>query len=305
MMYNENMKEGFIKDYMRSRVVAQTSLYSLFRKVEPYEEALNKDCSEFTESEVIQMYKEFCARSYHVLLNYNVILKAYCAWKKHYHGLVNDVAYEGITTEMARDLISDDAKRVLSREEVVEIEDQLYNWTDKAIIEALFEGLSGNSMRDLVGVELNMIDIQGKQLILPDGRVFDLTDRLLEFLVNACREREYICYGETMRVKTMIGTDKIYKERDNAHAAESEDKMFRWIYRRVQNFRKHVGIDSLTMKNLQTAGMTHYLKQGMESTGLGLKEFLLTDTGSRLMDKYNYFSEYRVDNVIARYKQFV
>lgn len=304
-MYNKNLKEGFIKDYMRSRVVALTSLYSLFRKVEPYEKKLGKDCSQFTEEDILKMYKEFKARSHNVLLNYNVILKAYCAWKKHYHGLNNDIAYENITTDMARLLIPDDAKKVLSREEVTEIEDQLYNWTDKAIIEALFEGLSGNSMRDLVGIELNMIDHKAKQLQLPDGRVFDLTDRLYEFLVKACEEQEYMCYGESLRVKKMFGQNKIYKERDNAHAMDSDDKFFRWVYRKVQNFRKHVGIDGLTMKNLQTAGMTYYLKQGMKKTELGLKEFLLTEAGEKLMDKYNYFSDHRVDNIIARYKQFV
>ena len=304
-MYNQKEKEGFIEDYMRSRVIARTSLYSLFRKAEAYEEKYGKDCSQFTEDEVIEMYKEFGARSYHVLLNYNVILKAYCAWRKYYRGLDNEVAYERITTDMARSFVPDDAKKVLSREEVTEIEDQLYNWTDKAIIEALFEGLSGNSMRDLVGVELNMINHNTKQLELPDGRVFDLTDRLYEFLVKACKEEEYMCYGETMRVKKMIGQNKIYKERDNAHATESDDKLFRWVYRRIQNFRKHAGIDNLTMKNLQTAGMTYYLKQGMSATGLGLKEFLLTEVGEKLMDKYGYTSNFRVDNVISRYRQFV
>ena len=304
-MYNEEMKEGFIKDYMRSRVVAKTSLYSLFRKVEPYENKLKKDCSRFTEDEILNIYKDFEARSYHVLLNYNVILKAYCAWMKYYHGLDNDIAYENITTDMVKPLIPDDAKRVLSREEVTEIEDQLYNWTDKAIIEALFEGLSGNSMRDLVGIELNMIDQNEKQLLLPDGRIFDLTDRLCELLIKACREEEYICYGESLKIKKLIGVDKVYKERDNAHAMDSDDKFFRWVYRKIMNCRKFVGIEGLTMKNLQTAGMTFYLKEGMKSTGLGLKEFLLTDDGQKLMDKYNYFSEHRVDNIIGRYKTFV
>ena len=304
-MYNENMKEGFIKDYMRSRVVAQTSLYSLFRKVEPYEEKLDKDCSRFTEEEILNIYKEFGARSYHVLLNYNVILKAYCAWMKHYHGLENDIAYENITTDMVRPLVPEDAKIVLSREEVTEMEDQLYNWTDKAIVEALFEGLSGNSMRDLTGVELHMIDQKAKQLHLPDGRLFDLTDRLCELLVAACKETEYMCYGETMRVKKMFGVDKLYKERDNAHTADSDDKFFRWCYRKIMNIRKFVGVDYLTMKNLQTAGMVYYLKQGMERTGLDLKEFLFTKSGQKLMDKYNYFSEHRIDNIVARYKEFV
>ena len=202
-------------------------------------------------------------------------------------------------------LIPEDAKRVLSREEVTEIEDQLYNWTDKAIIEALFEGLSGNSMCDLTGVEMHMINQEKKQLMLPDGRVFDLTDRLCELLIKACLEEDYVCYGETLRVKKLLGKNKIYKERDNAHAADSEDKFFRWVYRRIMNCRKFVGIDGLTMKNLQTAGMVHYLKLGLANTNLSLKEFLLTENGQKLMDKYNYCSDHRVDNVIARYKQFV
>lgn len=304
-MYENDIKEEFIKDYMRSRVVAKTSLYSLFRKVEPYEEALGKDCSKFSEEEIVKMYKEFAARSHYVLLNYNVILKAYCAWKNYYHGLENNIAYENITTEMARELIPEDAKRVLTREEVTEIEDQLYNWTDKAVVECLFEGLSGNSMRDLTGIELHMIDVKAKELHFPDGRVFDLTDNLCDLLVRACKEEEYVCYGDTLRVKKLIGKDKLYKERDNAHASDSDDKFFRWCYRKIISIKKFVGIDSLTMKNLHTAGMTYYLRKGMEDAGLGLKEFLLTESGAKLMDKYNYTSDYRVDNVIARYKQFV
>ena len=182
-MYQNEMKEGFIKDYMRSRVVAKTSLYSLFRKVEPYEEKLGKDCSRFTKEEILEMYKEFGAKSIYVLLNYNTILKAYCAWMKHYHGLENEITYEEINTDMVKPLVAENANKTLSREEIIEIEDQLYNWTDKAIVECLWEGLSGNSMRDLVGLEESMINHKEKQIHLPDGRVFDLTSRLYELLL--------------------------------------------------------------------------------------------------------------------------
>lgn len=304
-MYKQEQKEEFIKDYMRSRVVAKTSLYSLFRKVEPYEESLDKDCSEFTEKEILEMFSKFKAKSYYVLLNYNTILKAYCLWKNYYHKLENPISYENITIDMVKPLVDKDATKVLSREEITEIEDQLYNMTDRCIVEALFEGLSGNSMRDLVGIEARMIDHENKQLYLPDGRVFDLTDRLYEFLIKSLDEEEYICYGPSLRVKKLIGKGRLYKERDNAHAIDSDDKFFRWVYRKITNYRKHVGIDGITMKNIATAGMVYYLKQGMKATGLGLKEFLLTEDGSRLMDKYQYTSEFRVDNVIGRYKQFV
>lgn len=304
-MYQSETKESFIKDYMKSRVVAQTSLYSLFRKTEKYEENLNKDCCQFTQDEVLKMYEEFQAKSVFVLLNYNVILKAYCAWQKYYNGLETEIAYENIAKDMLAPLIPESATKILSREDITDIEDQLYNWTDKAIVEALFEGLSGNSMRDLVSVEENMIDHKRKQLIFPDGRVFDLTDKLYHLLIKSFDETEYICYGPAMKVKKLIGSGRLYKERDNAHAMDSDDKYFRWVYRKIQTARKHVGIKSLTMKNLAVAGLVYYLRKGMDQTGLELKPFLLTEMGSRLMDKYGYESAYRVDNIINRYGHII
>ena len=302
-MYQSEIKESFIKDYMKSRVVARTSLYSLFRKTEKYEERFNKDCCQFTPNEVLEMYGEFEAKSVFVLLNYNVILKAYCAWQKYYNGLETEMVYDGVTRQMLAPLIPE--RKVLSREDVIDIEDQLYNWTDKAIVEALFEGLSGNSMRDLVSIHEDMMDHKNKRLVFPDGRVFDLTDRLYSLLMESFRETEYLCYGYTMRIKKLIGTGRLYKERDNAHATDSDDKYFRWVYRKVQNARKHVGINDLTMKNLATAGLIYYLRKGMNQTGLELKPFLLTEMGEKLLDKYGYDSAFRVDNVINRYGHII
>ena len=45
-MYNENMKERFCQDYLRSRIIQKTSLYGFFRKIETYEEELGKDAGE-------------------------------------------------------------------------------------------------------------------------------------------------------------------------------------------------------------------------------------------------------------------
>jgi hypothetical protein len=285
--------------------VAKTSLYSLFKKTEPYEQRLGKDCSQFTKEEIINMYTEFKAKSVYVLMNYNTMLKAYCAWMKYYHELNNDVAYDVLTIDTMRPLIPNNVNKILSRQDISEIEDNLYNWVDKAIVEALWEGLSGHSMRDLVGIDSSMIDHDSRQLHLPDGRVFGLTERLYEFLTKAFEETEYMCYGETLRVKPMIGRGKLYKERDNAHAADSDDRNFRWVYRKVQNFRDHVGIPGLTMKNIHISGMYHYLCQGMQDTGLDLKSFLRSEDGRNLAAKYGFHSESYVDNLAHRFKDFV
>ena len=304
-MYQSEMKEGFIKDYMRSRVVARTSLYSLLRKTEPFEEKYNKDCSQFNQNEVITMYTEFKAKSVYVLLNYNTILKAYCAWRRYYHKEKITESYENITIELLKSCVPKESNKFLSREEIIEIEDQLYNWTDKAILECLWEGISGPSMIDLVNINKSMVDFKEKEMYFSDGRIVNLTDRLCEFLSKAFDETEYMCYGETLRVKKLAGIGNLYKERDNAYATDSNDKYFRWVYRKVQNFRDHVGIPGLTMKNIHISGMYHYLCQAMQETGLDLKSFLRSEDGKRLADKYGFHSESYVDNLTHRFKDFV
>lgn len=304
-MYQSEMKEGFIKDYMRSRVVARTSLYSLFRKTEPFEESNNKDCSYFSQGEVLSMYTDFKAKSIYVLLNYNTILKAYCAWRRYYKKENVSEAYDSMNIELLKPCVPMDSNKFLSREEITEIEDQLYNWTDKAILECLWEGISGPSMNDLVRISKDMVDSEEKMLYFSDGRLVKLTGRLYELLTKAFDETEYMCYGSTLRVKKLIGAGRLYKERDNAHAADTDDRNFRWVYRKVQNFREHVGIPGLTMKNIHISGMYHYLCQGMQETGLDLKSFLRSEDGKMLAEKYGFRSESYVDNLAHRFKDFV
>lgn len=304
-MYQSEMKEGFCESYLRSRVIQKTSLYGLFRRIAPYEERLKKDVCEFTKDEALAMYVWLKSRSVYTLLNDNVILKAYCAWRKYYHGMKTESAYENITIEDLKPCVDTKASKLLSREEVTEIEDSLLNYTDAAIIECLFQGISGHSMRDITELNEHMLDRENKCLIFPDGRVFDITDRLCEMLEKAFREDTYICYGETLRTKKLIGRGKLFKERDNVHAADSDDRRFRAVYRKIQVVREYVGIKELTMKGLAAAGMAYALRNHIAETGLGLKEFLQSPQGELLMDRYGYQSEFRIDNVVHKFKTIV
>lgn len=304
-MYQPKMKEGFCEDYLRSRVIQKTTLYGLFRKVELYERQLDKDVSLFTKQEAIFMYKSLRSRSVYTLLNNNSILKSYCAWLKYHHGLSVEIVYESITIEDLKLCVDQNASKLLSRDEVTDIENELLNYTDSAIIECLFQGIAGPSMRDITDLNVNMLDKDNRCLIFPDGRIFDITDRLCELLEKAFQEDTYICYGETLRVKKLTGRGKLFKERDNVHAADSDDRRFRAVYRKIQVVRDYVGIKELTMKCIAASGMAFYLRQNLNKTGLGLKEFLQTDAGQKLMDRYGYQSEYRIDNVVHRFKSFV
>ena len=304
-MYQKEMKEGFCKDYLRSRIIQKTSLYGLFRKIEPYEIALKKDVSEFTKDEAISMYEDMRSRSVYTLMNNNVVLKAYCAWRKYHHGIQTESAYENISIDDLKPCVNTNASKLLSREEIIEIEDQLLNITDAAIIECLFQGVAGPSMRDITSLDESMLDKENKCLVFSDGRVFDITEDLCDLLSDAFKEEIYICYGETMREKRLQGKGKLFKERDNSHAADSDDRRFRAVYRKIQVIRDYVGIKELTMKGITASGFLHSLKINLDATGLTLKEFLQTKNGERLMDRYGYESDFRVDNIVHRFKDLI
>ena len=301
---NENMKERFCEDYLRSRIIQKTSLYGLFRKIESYEADLKKDVSEFTKEEALAMYTWLKSRSVYTLMNNNTILKAYCAWLRYYHGLNSDV-YEQINIDDLKPCVDKNASKLLSREEITEIEDQLLNTTDAAIIECLFQGIAGPSMRDITELNENMLDKENESIVFPDGRVFNISSRLCNLLADAFQEEEYICYGKTLKAKKLQGKGKLIKERDNVYAEDSDDKRFRAIYRKVMVIREYVGIKELTMKGIAASGFVYYLRKQLDKTQLGLKEYLQTESGQQLMDRYGHYSEHRIDNIIHRFKDLI
>lgn len=306
MFYNEEVKIQFINDYKRSRIVAETSLTGMFNKIHYYEEQKGKDCSRFTEKEILKMYKGFGAKSIHVLENYNVYLKSYAIFCMH-KGFCKTNSYANINKAMLLECLDPEIKnqKFLTREQLDDIEDELYNYTDKALLELLWNGVSGKSMEDIVSLKRSMISQDKQYICFADGRKVKLSKKLYDYLDKAFSEKEYMCYGKTVRVKKLIGEDCLYKEMDNAYTVDSDDKFFRWVYRRIQTYRNYVEIPMLTMKTISASGLLCKIKKGMNDNDLGLREFLYTEEGKELAKQYGYNLKSYVDVIANKFIDFV
>lgn len=295
-MYNQEQKEKFIEEYLRSKVIAKTSLYAILKKTEPFEEKHNKDVSIFNRDDILDMFAEFKAKSINSLLNYCVVLKHYSRWVT---GESN--AFESIEKADLVGFVNKDANILLTREELDDVEAELLNWADKAIVELLWEGVAGKSMEDLYSVSQECV--QGNMLCV-NGKEYPMTERLKELLPKAFAEEETMSYGETSKIIEVYGKGRIYKERANMRGVDTPDSRFRYFYRRIQMFRDYLDIPGLTMKNIQSSGLWHYLQLGMEEKKLGLREFLKTKQGEILAKRYG-FGDYWVDNVAQKYEQYI
>lgn len=299
-MYEAEQKESFIEEYLRSKVVAATSLYAIFKKTYPLEKKFKKDVSNFTKAEALELLESFKAKSVHSLLNYCVILKHYSRWVA---GEIGTNIYEDIGKPDVVNLVNKDALGLLTRDDVDDIESQLLNCVDKAIIELLWEGIAGPNMRDICSLTVNNINSR-KRVIEINGQEYTLTDRLSSILPKAFEEDVSISYGNTMRVIQVKGRGCLYKERPNSRGVDTDDAKFRYIYRRIQIFRDYLDIPGLTMKNIQASGLWHYIQLGMKETNLGLRDFLKTDQGEKLAKQYG-FGDYWIDNIYQKYEQYI
>lgn len=296
-MFNEAQKETFIKEYLRSKVIAETSLYAIFKKTEDFEEKLNKDVSKFTRDEILDMLAKFKAKSINSLLNYTIVLKHY---SRFVFGAVGTNAYESIGKADVADMVDKNANILLTREELDDVEVQLLNWVDKAIIELLWNGVAGKNMEDIYSVSEDCV--QGN-ILRVNEKEFPMTDRLRELLPKAFAETELMSYGNTMRVIEVNGKGKIYKERPNARGIDTPDIRFRWVYRKIQIFRDYLDMPGLTMKNIAASGLWHYLQLCIEKTKLDLRTFLRTKEGKELAMRYGFSESYYIDNICQKYEQ--
>ena len=296
-MFNKAQKETFIKEYLRSKVIAETSLYAIFKKTEDFEEKLNKDVSKFTRDEILDMLAKFKAKSINSLLNYTIVLKHY---SRFVFGAVGTNAYESIGKADVSDMVDKNANILLTREELDDVEVQLLNWVDKAIIELLCNGVAGKNMEDIYSVSEDCV--QGN-ILRVNEKEFPMTDRLRELLPKAFAETELMSYGNTMRVIEVNGKGKIYKERPNARGIDTPDIRFRWVYRKIQIFRDYLDMPGLTMKNIAASGLWHYLQLCMEKTKLDLRTFLRTKEGKELAMRYGFSESYYIDNICQKYEQ--
>ena len=301
----DNIKRDFVKEYCRSRIVSETSLNSVLNKVSQAEKESGKDITLFSVEEILCVYKQFNLTSVNTLQNYNNYLKAYGDFViyKSKKGVNN---FNNINKEMLKTCINEEIRRnkYITYEQLQEIESELLNATDSAILECLWNGIAGKELTDLTYLAANQVNKDTMEITLQDGRIIKIYQRLYDLLESAFEETDYVCYGGETKVKKVSGIGQLYKVRDNAYK-DNDSVRFRWVYRKIMIIRDYVGLPNMSMKTLQGSGMLHYIKKGMQKENCGLREFLNTSSGISVMEQYGFFNENRVNVVFDKFAEYL
>jgi predicted nucleotidyltransferase len=263
------------------------------------------------EDEIIDMYKAVDAISVRSLQNINLILKHAARWILHNQKKDIDNIYDRITKDLIQGCVNVAKKEglILSREDLTTIQNELLNDTDKAILELLFLGTGGNWLKELTFFDMSQISYKEGLIYFRTGKTISIDEDTYELVRRACAEEELISFGETMRI-SRVKSHGLFKQRANALSASDNpndeqdlERRFRFIQRRLLLMSKEFGVQ-LTSGNLQSSGLLHMLRQGIDETKLSFREYVKTPEAKELARQYDLYTDLYVQILVERFEKY-
>lgn len=307
---NENEIDNFIQEYGRSRVIIETSVRAALNRAMEFEDRFEKPFYEFGKNEILEMYESAHAISDRSLQNTNLTLKHAARWIIYNNKLDTKSAYEDITKELIQDCV-DTKKRsslIISQDDLVSMQNELLNWTDKGILLMLFLGAGSNWLKELTFFDKSQVSRSEGLVYFKTGKVIPVTEEQCELIRRACNEDELASFGQTTRVARVV-SHGFFKQRFNALSMSDNpndegdlERRFRFVQRRLSLISNDLGVQ-LNSGGLQTSGLLHFLKQGVEASGLTLREYVKTDEAKALARRYDIYSDFAPQILLEKFQK--
>ena len=311
ILTTEREVESFLREYSRSRVIVEATVRATLNRALEFERKFQKPFYEFTVDEILEMYKSAHAISDRSLQNTNLTLKHAARWMVNQKGLNAQIPYENITKELMQGCVDTNKKKnmIVTQEDLEEIQSQLLNWTDKGILQMLFLGAGSNWLKELTFFDMSQISKKGGLIYFKTSKTIHITEEDYELIRKACAEEELISFGETSRI-SKVKSHGFFKQRfnalsDNGDPTDVQDleRRFRFVQRRLLLISKDLGLQ-LTSSGIQTGGLLHHLKQGVETSSLPFREYVKTQEARELARRYDILTDFYSQILIEKFEGY-
>lgn len=311
-MYTTELEvEKFLDEYKRSRVIIETTVRATLNRAIEFEKKFQKPFYEFTTDEILEVYKSAHAISDRSLQNTNLTLKHAARWMLDMKKLDVQSSYENITKELIQECV--DTKRkaslILSKDELEGVQSELMNWTDKAILFLLFEGVGGHMLKELMFMDWNQVSRKDLKIYFRSGKTIDITPEQYELLKNAFQEEELISFGTTNRI-SKVKSLGMYKARFNSLSDNDDitnagdvERRYRFCQRRLMLISKDLGV-AITSGSIQESGFLHYIKEGIQESGLDFLQYIKTEECKDLARRYDLYTDLYVQVVKDKFFKY-
>ncbi|MCC9021764.1 integrase [Bacillus nakamurai] len=260
-MYNAELKEKFLGKY-DSEVTKD--LYRMrLRDFSFTEEILQKDIFNFSLEELRTLFFDLDSKSLESLRGARAVIAQYTTWAMENGLAISNInkVYQ-IQDEDLKQFIDKNKKTLFTKKEVEEYVDCLFNYQDKAMVQAIYEGIDGYQHSELINLTIDDLLDDNKVRLKDDKqgeRIIRVTDKCYELLKRAYEQNTYHLNngspegGIRNRYAKLIRSEHIFRLKYRKHdQSMNADKFF--VHRSFKLYKRILEEDFFTPKSLSNSG---------------------------------------------------
>lgn len=296
--FNKEQKDRYLKSL--STESTRKSYATILRKTAIMESSLNKDLYDFNLQEISQFLFTLKATKISSLRHAGSVARNYIQW-----AIEQDLRKDNInpliaitTHEWYSQFVDDSSLMLFTEKQIDNIVDSLINAQDQAVVQGVFEGISGTVMSELANMKMEHIsktNIKDKYKIKlfndsPDGvtsREILISSNLYEILKSANKEDKYLknngLVSESIKSRYNVLVDNGYilktavhlrAAATNSNQDDGRPTQGQILGRRIKKAGEFNNFPMLTAINLRNSGMLKMARDLHRERGrLGTEEY--------------------------------
>ena len=298
IFYNKEQKNRFLETIDKKQY-SELHWERLFEKTGEREQHYKKDLCNFTKQQAIEVLKWFGSSSYKTLNVLKLDLEKYVGWclintlvvdnQNHFSELDDKVINSCVDSSKMKQMI-------IPKDKFITFINSLDNYIDKYIYMALYEGISGLQLIDLLNIKMEDIDESNMTISLSSGKVIPVSKQF----INICKlaDKEEFRVTKDGRKCYLESSSTIYKRRPNT----TEDS-----HRVIQRLIRTSTIDgySLTTKSIMNSGLINMINELAKENNCNGEDVIYNeDLFKEIHNKYN-LDPYLRKRFVLEYSDFL
>jgi 5-methylcytosine-specific restriction protein A len=272
-------------------------LYKIFASTKHYEEDvdIHKDVSEFNDSEAFYYLKRLNSKSRERLKKDACYLSRYHQWCFE-KGLIQnqeDAFQDKKIYKIIKEIVPNDIllESYFTKNDLIELIELDPDYINQFILLAIFYGIKGDNLGDLVNVKIGDLNEEEKTVTLVSGRKAYVDDYFIEVMKKANSTTVYkqnVITDNHKKPNQTVYEDSGYVIRKcilkNYSTTGCVNKKF--VTQRIQKFKKEVDSSFITIPNLYNNGMIDFIQEKYRTQGISFKTALTyNNNGTYIYEK--------------------
>lgn len=256
-LYNEKTKLEYLAT-IESEDVKDLS-YHLFQKSKSAEKYFEKDLYSFNLDQIDMVMRNINPATLNSVANNKSRINNYIRWAiKNGRRANNMNPLQGTGQEWASKFIDKVSKRHLSSTELYDLTESLHNAQDKALIQCIFEGISGHELSELTSLNVDNIDWEKNEVTVYDikskePRTVKLSDRCMNFIDLAYQQQYYLSEDSELEKELMEYQGNVFKNkkwRSTMNSFVSKGN----LTKRISDIKDKYGLDQFSTVTISESG---------------------------------------------------